>query len=88
MLAFDSKEIISYSLIDGKKPRDYVLSTDLSTFTFMRSDSFMIVIYGLFFSSFGSLIRRLADIFTIFLSNNNPSKSTLKVFEQQITDFS
>ena len=44
MLAFDSKEIISYSLIDGKKPRDYVLSTDLSTFTFMRSDSFMIVI--------------------------------------------
>ena len=88
MLTFDSEEIRNYSLMDGKESYDYVLSADLTTLTLKRSDSQFYDIYGLFFSSSASSVRHLACIFAILLSNKNPSESSLKVFEQQITDFS
>ena len=42
LLTFDSEEIRNHSLMDGKKSHAYVLSADLSTVMFTKSDSFMI----------------------------------------------
>ena len=54
MLTFDSEEIRNYSLMDGKESYDYVLSADLTTLTFNRSDIFLIfmVCFSLLFLSF------------------------------------
>ena len=62
MLTFDSEEIISHSLIDGKKSRGYVLSADLSTLTLTRSDGYMI-----FMVCFSVLLLLLFFILPVFL---------------------
>ena len=67
MLTFDSEQIRNYSLMDGKESYDYVLSADLTTLTFNRSDSFF-DIYGLFFGSSASSVHHLACISAILLS--------------------
>ena len=88
MLMFDSEEITNYSLMDGKESHDYVLRADLSIITFKSSDSFVIFMTCMFCCLFGSSVCHVSCVFTLFLSNKNPSKTTLKVFEQQAPDFS
>ena len=62
MLPFDSEEIRNYSLMDGKESYDYVLSADLTTITFKRSDSFMT-----FMVCFSVLLLLLFFILPVFL---------------------
>ena len=69
MLTFDSEEIISHSLMDGKKSRGYVLSADLSTLTLTRSDGYMI-----FMVCFSALLVLLFVVLPIFLLCFYPTK--------------
>ena len=69
MSTFDSEEIISHSLMDGKKSRGYVLSADLSTLTLTRSDGYMI-----FMVCFSALLFLLFVVLPIFLLCFYPTK--------------
>ena len=69
MLTFDSEEIISHSLMDGKKSRGYVLSADLSVLTHTRSDGYMI-----FMVCFSALLVLLFVVLPIFLLCFYPTK--------------
>ena len=86
MLTFDSEEIRSHSLMDGKDSRGYVLIADLSIIMFTKTDKFMIsmVCFSIFF---GYHIRHISCFFAIFLSNKISSKPTLKIFEQPTINF-
>ena len=69
MLTFDTEEIISHSLMDGKKSRGYVLSADLSILTPTRFDGYMI-----FMVCFSALLVLLFVVLPIFLLCFYPTK--------------
>ena len=69
MLTIDSEEIINYSLMDDKKSRSYVLTADLSTVLFTKSDSVMI-----FMVCFSVLLVLLFIILPIILLFLYPTK--------------
>ena len=69
MLTFDSEEIRSHSLMDGKDSRGYVLIADLSTIMFTKTDNFMI-----FMVCFSILLVILFVIFPVILLFFYPTK--------------
>ena len=74
MLTFDSEEISNYSLIDGKKSHDYVLSADLST---ENTESFVI-----FMTCFSVFLVLLFVIFPVFLLFFYPTKLLQKLLSK------
>ena len=79
MLTFDSEEIISYSLVDRKVTRDYVLSADLSTLSnsIKSSDYFLI-----FMTCFAALLLLLFVIFPLFLLLFYPTKTLRRLLSK------
>ena len=77
LLTFDSEEIISHSLMDGKKSQGYVLSADLSILTPMRFDGFMI-----FMVCFSALLILLFVVLPIFLLCFYPTKILRNLFSK------
>ena len=69
VLTFDSAEITNYSLINGTKSHDYVLSADFSVITFKISNSFVI-----FMICFVILLILLFFVFPLFLLFFYPTK--------------
>ena len=69
VLTFDSVEITNYSLTNGTKSHDYVLSADLSVITFKTSNSFVI-----FMICFVTLLILLFFVFPVFLLFFYPTK--------------
>ncbi len=69
MLTFDSAEITNYSLTNGTKSHDYVLSADFSVITFKISNSFVI-----FMICFVILLILLFFVFPLFLLFFYPTK--------------
>ena len=88
MLTFDSAEITNYSLTNGTKSHDYVLSADFSVITFKISNFFVIFMIIMFCDLTDSAIFCLSSVFALLLSNKNSLELALKMYEQQNPNFS
>ena len=80
ILTFDSEEIFNYSLTDGRITNGYVLSADLTIFTFKTSDSFMI-----FMTCFSALLVFLF-VFPVFLLFFYPTKILRKLLSKCLSN--
>ena len=69
MLTFDSEEIRSHSLMDGKDSRGYVLIADLSIIMFTKTDNFMI--FMVCFSIFLVIVFVIFPVFCYFFIQRN-----------------
>ena len=81
ILTFDSEEIFSYSLTDGKEIHGYVLRADLTIFTFKSYNGFII-----FMTCFSGLLVFLFIVFPVFLLFFYPTKIFRKLLSKCLSN--